>query len=719
MFRRFLTVFLALVLVLAALPGTVVGADPARGADASAASTGHYYYEQLGPLSQAMYDAILASGLATGPSHTTAVADLSGIPAAERTVTSEFRFTRSAQGPTYWDTKDSRLVYNAYIEPALAALNFDHPEMSWLDGTRAAWGWTTNFVPQSEETQSFVLKTISVAMGEDGYRQATTDCSAANGSDRFDCADTRDLSAIEAAIQSAISDIGSAAAAARGADRVRAVHNWLCEHVRYADKAGERFRNNWRGYQTSFGALVQGVTVCAGYSKAFKLLCDACDIPCVLVEGTSMGEQHMWNYVQVDGKWYGVDCTWDDADEDTDYTYEYFLKGSKDFGDHQEGCAWDNLTFSYPKVSLTGYTAPAFDAGETKHFQFRVADGADGTFVAELAGALEACHDRFASHFGRTLDTVADVRIYPDVPTMESDGFATDSGAQRVVCRKDTDAIGILAPRSARSAAETESIEVEAARAYGSIALKELGINEKNCRWLTQGIRDYEDGAAIDADVIRADVARGTVPRLDELQGGFWSMDHPDEYFEAAVGFIIETYGFGTLLRTLYGQPLAEAAGQSMSVMKNAWMEYVSREFLLRPTLRADAPFAIETTADGDLLTGVQAGTTMREILSSFSAPDGTSVSSAHGIGRAATGHEIVIEDAAGDNSSVIVVVAGDVLGTGKIGLTQLVAVSASYAGNRKLTGPYLAAADWSRTGTINLTDVVRQAELLQSESSN
>ena len=55
--------------------------------------------------------------------------------------------------------------------------------------------------------------------------------------------------------------------------------------------------------------------VCEGYARAFKLLCDRLDIPCVLVSGIAYpsGERHMWNCVQMDdGHWYGVDVTWND-----------------------------------------------------------------------------------------------------------------------------------------------------------------------------------------------------------------------------------------------------------------------------------------------------------------------------------------------------------------------------------------------------------------------
>ena len=58
--------------------------------------------------------------------------------------------------------------------------------------------------------------------------------------------------------------------------------------------------------------------VCEGYARAFQVLCNELDIPCVLVDGearTYPGDQpedHMWNYVQIDDGWYAIDVTWND-----------------------------------------------------------------------------------------------------------------------------------------------------------------------------------------------------------------------------------------------------------------------------------------------------------------------------------------------------------------------------------------------------------------------
>lgn len=79
--------------------------------------------------------------------------------------------------------------------------------------------------------------------------------------------------------------------------------------------------------QTAYGALVEGRAVCAGYSKAYQLLLHKVGIPAWCVMGysnnptTNNPESHEWNAVQLDGKWYYTDVTWDDQGDTIFYAY--------------------------------------------------------------------------------------------------------------------------------------------------------------------------------------------------------------------------------------------------------------------------------------------------------------------------------------------------------------------------------------------------------------
>lgn len=71
------------------------------------------------------------------------------------------------------------------------------------------------------------------------------------------------------------------------------------------------------------------VSVCNGYARAFKYLCDMAGIPCVVVEGTANNERHAWNLVTINGSTYWVDVTWGDPlyqedDSGQALTYRYF-----------------------------------------------------------------------------------------------------------------------------------------------------------------------------------------------------------------------------------------------------------------------------------------------------------------------------------------------------------------------------------------------------------
>ena len=73
------------------------------------------------------------------------------------------------------------------------------------------------------------------------------------------------------------------------------------------------------GYKTDqdiYGALVHRKAVCAGYSRAFSYLMNYVGIPTMYIRGkaggTSTNGNHAWNIVLIGGKWYEVDCTWDD-----------------------------------------------------------------------------------------------------------------------------------------------------------------------------------------------------------------------------------------------------------------------------------------------------------------------------------------------------------------------------------------------------------------------
>ena len=70
----------------------------------------------------------------------------------------------------------------------------------------------------------------------------------------------------------------------------------------------------------------------------------------------------MWNYVQLDGLWYGIDTTWDDSTASN----QYFLKGSESFSlNHTPESVYPDVTLTFPLLSEQDYEASAITTTAT------------------------------------------------------------------------------------------------------------------------------------------------------------------------------------------------------------------------------------------------------------------------------------------------------------------------------------------------------------------
>ncbi len=98
------------------------------------------------------------------------------------------------------------------------------------------------------------------------------------------------------------------------AKKVKYVHDAVTKSISYKFET-ECKSGNAPFIRTAY-ALVTHEGVCEGYSRSVQLILNKLGIPCVLVHGIqnsgSSPEMHMWNEVQIGGKWYALDATWDD-----------------------------------------------------------------------------------------------------------------------------------------------------------------------------------------------------------------------------------------------------------------------------------------------------------------------------------------------------------------------------------------------------------------------
>ncbi len=118
-------------------------------------------------------------------------------------------------------------------------------------------------------------------------------------------------------------------------DKIMSVHDYICNNVSYSFETV----NNQADFKSAYDALVSKTTVCSGYALLFQKFMDQLGIPCYYTTGVINGVGHGWNIVQLDGRWYHIDCT--NADQSYGIYRGYFLKGAS-----YAGPTWGNIALS-------------------------------------------------------------------------------------------------------------------------------------------------------------------------------------------------------------------------------------------------------------------------------------------------------------------------------------------------------------------------------------
>ena len=93
----------------------------------------------------------------------------------------------------------------------------------------------------------------------------------------------------------------------------------------------------------AYGAIINKLAVCAGFSLAFSLLAQKLGFECMLVTGPSGrdAELHAWNIIKIRNKFYHFDVTWDANDFD-EFSYNYFAVTDKEIARCEHN--WDKAT---------------------------------------------------------------------------------------------------------------------------------------------------------------------------------------------------------------------------------------------------------------------------------------------------------------------------------------------------------------------------------------
>lgn len=110
-------------------------------------------------------------------------------------------------------------------------------------------------------------------------------------------------------------------------DLAKKVHDDVCRATVYDMEMDSRYDD----YDFSaYGCLYVGRCVCQGYALAYYRLCRELGLSVRFVYSDPHEGCHAWNLVQVGGKYYYVDCTWDDTYHEGNIVYNFFLKNYAD-----------------------------------------------------------------------------------------------------------------------------------------------------------------------------------------------------------------------------------------------------------------------------------------------------------------------------------------------------------------------------------------------------
>lgn len=166
--------------------------------------------------------------------------------------------------------------------------------------------------------------------------------------------------------------------------KIVGVYNWITENVQYDfDNLDD---DTYRLKYSTYSAIVQKNTVCQGYASLLYRLMLSLGVDCRLITGVSDGENHAWNIVYLDGKYYNVDATWD---RDLMGYYRNFLCTQANFGDHTRSAEFDTADFHsrYP-MATEPYVHNVAASGTIRPGMTWVLDGDTGTLTVTGTGAI-------------------------------------------------------------------------------------------------------------------------------------------------------------------------------------------------------------------------------------------------------------------------------------------------------------------------------------------
>ncbi len=143
--------------------------------------------------------------------------------------------------------------------------------------------------------------------------------------------------------------------------KIKKINDYVCNNYSY-DNYGYTLNEKTSNDTRSVGRMLANkVGCCVGYAKLVKVFCDYYNLECVV----TYDNNHMWNEVNIEGKYYILDTTWNDIGKIS--SNEWFLIGTKkDAGNHVAEKNYLYTRSGKPVTEYAYFNVPALSSADYK-----------------------------------------------------------------------------------------------------------------------------------------------------------------------------------------------------------------------------------------------------------------------------------------------------------------------------------------------------------------
>ncbi len=150
--------------------------------------------------------------------------------------------------------------------------------------------------------------------------------------------------------------LGIASASVSDQEKIRRCYEFITATISYdtvhTGMTGEQYPLQY----TAYAGLHDKMCVCQGYALLFYRMMKRAGITARLISGYGQSERHGWNIVELGGKFYDVDSTWDSTVlQEYNARYQFFLKCESEFPNHTRDAKLNNASFHalYPMADVS------------------------------------------------------------------------------------------------------------------------------------------------------------------------------------------------------------------------------------------------------------------------------------------------------------------------------------------------------------------------------